>query len=97
MSEQQLTNTENASVPASQLGSSSPPSSIRVLIASNVNALLALGFSAWLTPFAKEMYRAGDKWPLVGIAVVVVLVATKSGIMDLAKAVKELLPFGKGK
>lgn len=54
-----------------------------------------LGFLVYLTPWAQSVYPQ-DKLPMAGIAGGLLMVITRANIMDAARAVGTLLPWGKG-
>lgn len=51
---------------------------------------------AWRNiPFAQEQWKAGDRWPMIAIGAVTVMIATRMGAADVLAAAKQLLPWGK--
>lgn len=68
------------------------PALLGLKVAHVIGAVAITGYNI---PFAQEQWRAGDRWPLIGIGVAVVLIATRAGFADVAAAAKSLLPWGK--
>lgn len=91
-----------AGKPALQPGSSLQRSPSRALLWLKVAHVIgASGLTAYNIPFAQEMYRKGDWIVMAGVAVAVVLIATRAGFADVKDAaidlVTRVLPFGKKK
>jgi len=86
-----------AGLSAPSPGSSSCPSCSRgrlVLKLAHVGGVL--GFLAWMTPWAIRRYEGSDWYPMAGVAGGLLMVITRANILDVAKAVGSLLPWGKG-
>ena len=51
---------------------------------------------AWRNiPWAQDQWKAGDRWPMIAIGAVTVMIATRMGAADVLTAAKQLLPWGK--
>jgi hypothetical protein len=78
-------------------GQSSQRSPSRALLLLKVvHVTGALGLAGWNIPFAQRQWAAGDRWPMIAIAAVTVMIATRMGAADVIQAAKQLLPWGKG-
>ena len=80
--------------PRGSSSSRSPSRALLFLKAAHVVGAVAL--TGVNIPFAQRMYQHGDWKPLVGVAVAVVLIATRAGFADVWSAARSLIPWGKG-